>query len=81
MIAIRYQPRTCARCGREYVPTGTTQRYCSRGCYKAATRSDESVLWHATVAVLALNEEDRTQLKVLCANRSEWKSMMGEGTA
>ena len=74
-----YGPRTCERCGKEYVPNGPTQRYCSLTCRfdaYAAMRQGRTSVTDMTIdareAVAALEPDQRMRLRTLLASTSQW---------
>ena len=80
-----YQPRTCERCGREYVPTSPTQRYCSQTCRFdawAAMRAGRTAVTDMTIdarrAVAALEPDQRMRLRAMLATTSQWSRMVEE---
>ena len=79
----KLEPRKCRQCGAEYVPNNNRQMYCSKRCRVTAAsqnmRSKNETLYRqAKVAVAALDNEQRTLLRVLMAEGVSLKRLSDE---
>ena len=79
----KLEPRKCRQCGAEYVPNAVRQMYCSKRCRVTAAsenmKSKNELLYRqARTAVAALDNDQRTWLRVLMAEGVSWKRLSDE---